>query len=481
MKLTPPQRVGRYVLTRYLRGGVLGNVWEAHNPHVAGWGEELALEFLDERLARSHQQLRRFRQRFARLKAPWFHHPAAVPCYELEEWQGVPYVVMKHVDGETLARVLSSRGSLEPDEALIVARDLACLLRHAHASGIAHGGLTAETVVLTGAGKPRALDFGLAAAWHGWERTPACRVGFKLAELRRADAAALAGLLRQLLAGPSLDSSGGPRSGELGIAPPDPPPLPSAVPPALTLSWRHVENAPGPWGQMFLSELASLDRSWGPKWPTAPFRGATSVRREPTVHLQSEAATSDRDRTATLAPTSQPEMALSQERVEGYEPQPQPERPHVLPPPIRAIRPPWSRLSYPSRTAIVRLLMAASLLVGAAVTLALPDSRPHPRATGAVLHPHAASRPVLHPPFASGPAPERLATVPGTAGIPVLAARDRLADVGLRLASVRPVEGPPGKVVRSVPAVGARVRVGAGVTLLVGAPPERLTSTPQSG
>jgi len=465
--------VGRYVLTRYLRGGVLGDVWEAHNATSPGRREGLALEFLDEQLSRHLEQARRFRQRFARLKAPWFQHPVAVPFYELGQHQGVPYVVMKHVDGETLAQVISSRGSLEPDEALIIARDIACLLRHAHASGIAHGGLKAETVVLTGAGDVRALDFGLAAAWHGWELTPARRVGFRLAELRRADAAALATVLRQLLGGPSLASSGGLRSRELRSAPTAPPPLPPAIPPALRLSWRHVErSAPGRWGQVFLSELASFGRSSGPEWPTTPFRGVTSVRREATVHLQFEAATSDRHRSATSAPTSQPEMALSQEGAEGPEPQPQPERPRALPPPTRAVRPLLSRLSFPSRPAIVRLLLTASLLVGAAVALALPNSRPHPRATGAVLP----------PPIASEPAPERLATVvPRIAGIPVLAARGRLVDVGLRLASVRPVAGLPGQVVRSIPAMGARIRLGAGVTLLVGAPPDRLTSTPGSG
>ena len=75
------------------------------------------------------------------------------------------------------------------------------------------------------------------------------------------------------------------------------------------------------------------------------------------------------------------------------------------------------------------------------------------------------------PPSVSAPAP---GSVPEVAGLPLDRVRAVLAQAGLSLGSVQPTIGTPGAVVGTVPPAGSPVQPGTAITLLIGAPPERL-------
>lgn len=81
---------------------------------------------------------------------------------------GCPFLVMEHVDGETLAARLA-RGALSADETLTLATHLAAGLAHAHASGVVHGCLAPDTILLGRDGVARLADFGLARLLDGDE------------------------------------------------------------------------------------------------------------------------------------------------------------------------------------------------------------------------------------------------------------------------------------------------------------------------
>jgi serine/threonine-protein kinase len=106
----------------------------------------VAVKMLHPLLARdttARERLRREAQLAAQLASP-----RIVRVLDLAEQDGVPYVVMEYVAGETLQQRLHSRGPLAPDEALFVAREVALALSAAHAAGVVHRDLKPQNIML---------------------------------------------------------------------------------------------------------------------------------------------------------------------------------------------------------------------------------------------------------------------------------------------------------------------------------------------
>jgi Tol biopolymer transport system component len=93
------------------------------------------------------------------------NHPHIRATYEVEDFEGRPGIVMEPLDGETLAERLA-RGPLPSQEALPIALQTARALAEAHAAGIAHGGLTTASIMLTKNGV-KVMDFGLGSPENG--------------------------------------------------------------------------------------------------------------------------------------------------------------------------------------------------------------------------------------------------------------------------------------------------------------------------
>jgi serine/threonine protein kinase len=90
--------------------------------------------------------------------------------FDVGEEQGVSYLVMEHLAGETLAARLA-RGPLLLDEALQHAGQIAEALEAAHQCGVIHRDLKPGNIMLT-AGGTKVLDFGLAKALGGDTHSP---------------------------------------------------------------------------------------------------------------------------------------------------------------------------------------------------------------------------------------------------------------------------------------------------------------------
>ena len=90
-------------------------------------------------------------------------HPNICSIYEVGEHDGRAFIVMQHVEGETLsARV--KRGPLAVSEVLGIAIPVADGLAEAHARGIVHRDIKPQNIMLTPRGQVKILDFGLAKA-----------------------------------------------------------------------------------------------------------------------------------------------------------------------------------------------------------------------------------------------------------------------------------------------------------------------------
>src|SRR5262249_15654023 len=82
--------------------------------------------------------------------------------YDLQEADGIRFLVLELIEGNTLADVLKKRGALPLDEALQIAQQVCEALEAAHSKGIIHRDLKPSNIQITPNGKVKLLDFGLA-------------------------------------------------------------------------------------------------------------------------------------------------------------------------------------------------------------------------------------------------------------------------------------------------------------------------------
>jgi tetratricopeptide (TPR) repeat protein len=88
-------------------------------------------------------------------------HPNICALYDVGHGNGIDYLVMQFLDGESLASRLRREGALDLDTALRYAREILAALAAAHAQGIVHRDLKPGNVMITASGA-KLLDFGLA-------------------------------------------------------------------------------------------------------------------------------------------------------------------------------------------------------------------------------------------------------------------------------------------------------------------------------
>ena len=155
------QTLGQYHILEKLGEGGMGVVYRARDARL---GREVALKVLPEAFAHDPERLARL-EREARLLAS-LNHPNIAAIYALEESEGVRFLVLELVPGETLAERLKA-GPLEVPEALRVCAQIAEALEAAHERGVIHRDLKPANVKVTPEGKVKVLDFGLAKVQAG--------------------------------------------------------------------------------------------------------------------------------------------------------------------------------------------------------------------------------------------------------------------------------------------------------------------------
>ena len=159
MRVAPGSRLGAYEILSPLGAGGMGEVWRARDTRLQ---REVALKILPEAFAQDADRLARF-TREAHVLAS-LNHPNIAAIYSFEEIDGVRFLVLELVSGETLKqRVMRAPVSL--NEVLRFALQIADALEAAHGKGILHRDLKPANVNVTPEGKIKLLDFGLAKAF----------------------------------------------------------------------------------------------------------------------------------------------------------------------------------------------------------------------------------------------------------------------------------------------------------------------------
>ena len=149
------QRLGHFEILEKLGAGGMGEVYKARDSRL---DRIVAIKVLPPDFTRDGVAVHRL-QREARLVAS-LSHPHICPLFEVGHENGTDFLVMEHLEGETLAERLT-RGKLPLALALRYGVQIAGAVAAAHTAGIIHRDLKPGNVMLTKSGS-RLLDFGVA-------------------------------------------------------------------------------------------------------------------------------------------------------------------------------------------------------------------------------------------------------------------------------------------------------------------------------
>ncbi len=164
-EISPGARLNEHLtLVRAIGRGAMGQVWIAQDARL---GRPVAIKFLAYGRERDPASLARFEREFA--TAAGIDSPHVIRMYD-HNWteEGVPYIVMELLEGESLEQRLERDSKCSLAEIASVLRQAGDALDAAHASGVVHRDIKPDNIILIGdPGEMnlKLLDFGLAKAW----------------------------------------------------------------------------------------------------------------------------------------------------------------------------------------------------------------------------------------------------------------------------------------------------------------------------
>jgi serine/threonine protein kinase/Tol biopolymer transport system component len=155
MMIAKDVRLGPYEIQAPLGHGGMGEVYRAIDTRL---GRAVAIKVLPRHVADSPTRRQRFEREARALSS--LSHPHICALYDIGEEDGLPFLVMEALDGETLTERLV-RGALPIDQVVRHAIEMAGALDHAHRQGVIHRDLKPSNIMMTRSGV-KLLDFGVA-------------------------------------------------------------------------------------------------------------------------------------------------------------------------------------------------------------------------------------------------------------------------------------------------------------------------------
>ena len=152
----------RYHVLKHLGAGGMGRVYLAEHVKM---GRQCAIKVLHPAMAGDSEAISRFNREAA--NASRIDHPNVAAIYDFgETHDGLLYLAMQYIEGETLTRIMAAEGALPPLRATDIVRQAAEGLYAAHALGIVHRDLKPDNIMVNagadGVDSVKVVDFGIA-------------------------------------------------------------------------------------------------------------------------------------------------------------------------------------------------------------------------------------------------------------------------------------------------------------------------------
>jgi serine/threonine-protein kinase len=147
-------KIGKYEIIKVLGRGGMGEVLLARD-------EDLDRKVAIKRPFRSAEDegLARFQ---VEAKAATLKHPNIPAVYEMGEQDGLPYIAMEYVEGETLDRLITSGTDLDLIDKLSIIEQICLAIGYAHEKGIIHRDIKPANIIVQKDGVAKIIDFGIA-------------------------------------------------------------------------------------------------------------------------------------------------------------------------------------------------------------------------------------------------------------------------------------------------------------------------------
>ncbi|MGA9646595.1 MAG: serine/threonine-protein kinase, partial [Candidatus Korobacteraceae bacterium] len=155
MALTSGTKLGPYEIVSPLGAGGMGEVYLARDTRL---DRSVAVKILPSHLSKDPEAKQRFDREARTISS--LNHPNICTLHDVGHQDGIDYLVMEHLEGQTLAERLS-KGPLPIDQVLKYGAEICDGLERAHRSGVVHRDLKPGNIMLTKTGA-KLMDFGLA-------------------------------------------------------------------------------------------------------------------------------------------------------------------------------------------------------------------------------------------------------------------------------------------------------------------------------
>src|SRR5580698_2212288 len=165
------RHIGKYEVTGVLGRGGMGVVYQAEDKRI---GRLVAIKTLTEGFSSQADMMERF---YREAHAGILHHPNIVIVYDLGDQDGVPFIVMEHVTGEPLDKIIASGRQLPLIDRLSIIEQVCSALGYAHERGVVHRDIKPANVIVQPDGHAKIVDFGIARVQSSNAETGLTRTG----------------------------------------------------------------------------------------------------------------------------------------------------------------------------------------------------------------------------------------------------------------------------------------------------------------
>ena len=148
--------ISHYRITGRLGVGGMGVVYDAQDLRLP---RHVALKFLPDEFSKDTDATRRFEREAGLLSLLNHHHICTI--YEIDRHEDRPFIAMERLEGSNL-KVYMARRTLETNDILGIARQVADALAAAHSKGVVHRDIKPGNIFVGDDGHVKVLDFGLA-------------------------------------------------------------------------------------------------------------------------------------------------------------------------------------------------------------------------------------------------------------------------------------------------------------------------------